>query len=116
MDKIVVAVKEPGKALYVKSVEPTLENFHKLVDCDTLEAVPFDGGIYMYLDDEGKLFNKTPNFKWRHGDIVVGNAVFVRVGFDGTELSLTNREVTQIQFYLELTSFLSAPFHQVIPK
>lgn len=102
---ITVAVKEPGRSLYVKSIEPTSENFKKLVDCKHLDAVNFDGDIFIYLDDLGKLIGKAPNFKWRLGDVVVGNAVFVHVGYDGEEISLTKTDITSIQSYLETTSF-----------
>ena len=102
---ITVAVKEPGRSLYVKSIEPTLENFKKLVNCEHLEGVSFDGAIFMYLDDLGKFNEKAPNFLWDINDIVVGNAVFVRAGYDGEEVSLTKTDITSIQSYLETTSF-----------
>ena len=110
MDKITVAVKKPGESLYVTSVEPTLENFKKLVDCEHLEGVRFDGSIFMYLDDLGKFKDKIPNFKWGINDVVVGNAVFIRAAFDGEEVSLTKTDITSIQSYLATTSYPSCLF------
>ncbi len=111
--KIIVLVKEPGKDARLERIEPTLETFQKIVD-GHLEAVWVKENVYMYIDEEGKLKYKEPNFPWKHGDTIVGSAVFFGRGEDGEEISLTPDQLVSINFELELRKLIRTPFCQVI--
>ncbi len=105
MSSILVGIKEPRKDIRFECIEPTLDNFHKLIDKDndiTLEGVMVDSDLVIYIDDEGKLNNREPNFTWLHGDYIAGTAVFVGVGYGGEDVSLTEFQMLQIQVMLEL--------------
>ena len=112
-EKITVLVKEPGKDARLERIVPTLETFRKLLK-GHLESVWVKDNVYMYVDEEGKLKGKEPNFRWRHGDTVVGTAVFFAAGDGGAEISLTDEQIAAIEFELELRKLITTPFFQVV--
>ena len=113
MEKITVMVKEPGKDARLERIEPTLEVFRKLVN-GHLESVWVKDNVYMYVNEEGKLKGEEPNFRWRHGDTVVGTAVFVAAGDGGVEISLTEEQIMAVELELEVRKLITTPFFQVV--
>lgn len=70
--------KEPGKEAEVRDIDNTLEALQGLVG-GYIEHLTFINGVGMIMNEEGKLMNMKPNFRYGY-DMVVGNAIFVGEG------------------------------------
>ena len=77
-----VIFKEPGEPAEVKYIENTLEALQGLVG-GYIEHLAFNNGIGMIMNEEGKLKNMEPNFRYGY-DMIVGPAIFV--GESGEDL------------------------------
>lgn len=88
MGKIIVIVKEPGKAAHTKTIDNTLEELQRLVG-GYIEPVPTnDDHLAVYVDEEGLLKHLEPNDFGLVGTIIV-------TGFDpdtGNNVSLTEQQ------------------------
>ena len=82
-DKIEAIIKEPGKAMYKKRINNTLEEFQELV-AGYIEAVPVSEDVLMIVNEEGKLLRLPQSFGFGW-DVICGTAVFV--GRDGEVFS-----------------------------
>lgn len=70
--------KVPGKEAEVRDIENTLEALQRLVG-GYIEHYTFISGVGMIMNEEGKLMDMDPNFRYGH-DMVVGPAIFVGEG------------------------------------
>lgn len=70
--------KEPGKEAEVRNIDNTLEALQSLVG-GYIEHYTFITGVGMIMNEEGKLMNMEPNFRYGY-DMVVGPAIFVGEG------------------------------------
>lgn len=80
-----IVLKEPFKKPVVKEVEDTLETWQGLVG-GYIGVISFKDCL-MIINEEGKLQQLPPNFRYGR-DVIVGNAVFVNgIGADFGSLS-----------------------------
>lgn len=92
-----VIYKEPGKAPEVRNIENELETLQSLV-CGYIEHVTFISGVGMIMNEEGKLHDMEPNFRYGH-DMVVGPAIFV--GETGEEFTdITDEKAMRVLEFL----------------
>ena len=91
-----VVVKAVGKDLEVKEIEGTLEEMQAIVG-GHIEAIYLPDGLVMVCDEEGKIKDKTDNFRFGW-DYIVGDAFFVGVGEEDF-VSLTDEHVEMVKCF-----------------
>ena len=84
----------------VVEIEHTLDELHKLIDCDTIDITSrLIGGrrFYIVCDDEGLLKHKLPTAFYTNIRIALVGNLFV-VAFDGVDdiWSLSEEEITHV--------------------
>ena len=95
-------IKPEDDKLRVIGMKDELSEWHKLIDCDMIEAHELIPGtnILFVCDESGKLKDKYPNFWWGEyfPDIVVGTVAFC--SRNGPEFdNLTDEQITLIKAY-----------------
>lgn len=85
-----IVVKEVGKSPEVREIEGTLKEMQKIVG-GYIEAIYLPDGLVMVCDEEGKVKDKTDNFRFGW-DYIVGDVFFVGVGEEDF-VSLTETQV-----------------------
>lgn len=103
-------IKPEDDKLRVIGMKDELSEWHKLIECNTIEAHVLIPGtnILFVCDESGKLKDKYPNFYWGEYflDIVVGTVAFC--SRNGPEFdSLTDEQITLIKAYLTVNSYLT---------
>ena len=92
---IKVLIKLPGKDISETNIRNSLESFQREVG-GYIEAVPISAKVVMIVNEEGKLFQLEPNFKY-YDDLIRGVAVFVGVnGEDFDDVPITKAELIEI--------------------
>lgn len=76
-DKIKCYVKRPDSKLYSTWISNNLENLQRFVG-GYIEVVHVTQNIVMICNEEGKLRNLEPNFRWLY-DVIVGPVIFCGV-------------------------------------
>lgn len=92
-----VVVKKPLELAEIVMVENSLASFQKIVG-GYIESV---GSIFpypfcMYINEEGKLIELTPNIVLPHGDYVAGTLVVLSTDGEGNNIGLTEAEAERI--------------------
>ena len=77
-DEMRAIYKEPGKEPEIRNIDNELGTLQSLVD-GWIEHLTFITGVGLIMNEEGKLRNMEPNFRYGH-DMVVGPAIFVGEG------------------------------------
>ena len=86
-------IKNPGQPAFTRQIENTLTAFQQLVG-GYIQTINLPGRIIMIVNEEGKLMNLKPNFRFGN-DLIVGTAVFVSA--DGEEfVGLSERQENYI--------------------
>lgn len=103
-------IKPEDDKLRIIGMKDELTEWHKLIQCDTIEAHTLIHGtnILFICDESGKLKDKEPNFWWGEyfPDIVVGTVAFCSQ--NGPEFdNLTDEQITLINAYLTVHSYLT---------
>lgn len=102
-------IKPEDTKLRIIGMKDTLENWHKLIECDCIEAhtlTDYDENILFICDESGKNKNNPlPNFHWGYNnDVVVGVVAFCsRSGADFA--SLDDIQINIIKEYLKTYSY-----------
>lgn len=99
-----VLIKEPYMIPKIKDIELSLEELHKILDCQCIEAVFIPelrkNKIFCYIDESGKLKDKARNFRFSKYDYCSGTAVFMK--YEGEkEVGLSACDIQLILDYLE---------------
>jgi len=94
-----VLLKRPNEKFEEIEIENTLKAMQSLVN-GYIECIPTDisDKLFMVVNEEGKLYDLEPNFYY-YTDIIVGNAVFVRVDNNGNWKSISNKQIDEIKKY-----------------
>lgn len=91
-------VKEPGKAAEIRDIKNELGEFQSIVD-GWIESFKFVNGVDLIVNEEGRLRNMKPNFKFGWG-VVVGTAIFV--GDAGTDFAdITDEGIERVMDFLK---------------
>ena len=89
--------KEPGKECEVRDIDNTLETLQSLVQ-GWIEHVTFIKGVGLIVNEEGKLHDMEPNFRFGY-EMVVDPAIFVgEAGEDFTDL--TDEQAMRVMEFL----------------
>ena len=92
-----------GKPAEIVMVKNDLMSLQELVG-GNIELVRLLGleskKMYFYVDEEGKLKNKEPNFGIR-GDVIVGTAIVSKHDVDGDEVGLTEVEAKWAVLFID---------------
>lgn len=102
MTKIKVVVVEAGNDLIqVKEMDSSLKASQEFVG-GWVEAVRVNDSITMWFDEDGKLKSKEANFALLNGslkayDVVVGDVFFTGTDGEGENVSLSYKEIEEIQ-------------------
>jgi hypothetical protein len=85
----------------IEKFEHSLENLQKFVG-GYIDAVRVDESITIWIHDEGKILELKPNFyltdqDGKPYDIVVGDALIAGTDSEGETVSLTDKEIEEIQ-------------------
>jgi len=75
-----IVIKRPGKPAEAMDIPDSLEKWQELVG-GYIECVSLTPHMAMIVNEEGKIMGLPANFKW-HGDVIVGNALFVGIKDD----------------------------------
>lgn len=103
--KIRVLIVEPRKEPYVKEIDNTLEEKHKIVG-GLIEFVELEETVDLICNDEGKMNNLEMN-RIITNDIICGT--FIICGQkDGYSISLTDKKIEKYKKYFSLK------FHSVV--
>lgn len=90
-DSIRVVVKKPLLDPEVCYIPNNLETKQKIVG-GNIEVIPYENGIDIYLNEEGKLMGLSPNLKLFHNghlyDVLVGTVFFSKINDEGEAISL----------------------------
>ena len=102
-------IKPEDDKLRIIGMKDELSEWHKLIQCDMIEAHELIPGtnILFVCDESGKLKNKEPNFFWGEyfPDIVVGTVAFCSQ--NGPEFdNLSDEQISLIRAYLDKHSFI----------
>lgn len=96
--EMTIVVKEVGKRPEVREIEGTLKEMQAIVD-GNIEAIYLPDGLVMVCDEEGKIKDKTDNFRFGW-DYIVGDVFFVGAGEEDF-VSLTDEQVEMVKgFFL----------------
>lgn len=97
IEKIRVVVKEPNEMAEILEVEDSLKSFQKLVGglIESVRSV-FPEPFSIYINEEGKLLELTPNIVLPYGDWVAGTVVVLAHTEDGGNQSLSEEEAGKI--------------------
>ena len=96
--EMTIVVKEVGKRPEVREIEGTLKEMQAIVD-GNIEAIYLPDGLVMVCDEEGKIKDKTGNFRFGW-DYIVGDVFFVGAGEEDF-VSLTDEQVELVKgFFL----------------
>lgn len=108
-----------GFTLQQCEIEDTLEEYYKLIKCDTIQGLSgtYLGrkyGIDMYLDDNGKLYGQekmTGAFVEGNKvvDPIIGNMLFLRHDEDGNSISVEVDDIIILSQYIRPASCLVLP-------
>lgn len=103
-----VVIKEPQKKPYITEINSGLNVLQKQVGGWIENVYELENKkINIWINEEGKINNLTPNFYIYDGyDIVVGTAVFTGFNEDGESVSLTEKQIKDILQYLENRTLL----------
>lgn len=96
-------LKKVGYSPRVIEIEDKWEVYRDLVD-GWIEMIhmPFDDNVICVCNEEGKLVGKPANLIVpEYEDIFVGDLVFVADNGDGTECSLTDEQIGEIETYIK---------------
>lgn len=101
-----------------RNITPKLESYDEMIKCDCIDMVQFDdGGLFLIIDDEGRLTNKKVNRSFYEfiastmGLGICGDYLLVRVNDEGETVSLTNRDVKELS---ELIRLQNNPLYQIV--
>ena len=93
MKQIAIAIKEPNKPIQMVNTTGELEDLQKIVG-GYLEYIPFENGMLLWCNEEGKLLDLQPNFGY-HNDIIVGTVFFSR---DNRKCEIASLKVDDIVY------------------
>ena len=86
-------IKNPGQPAFIRQIDNELSALQDLVG-GYIQTVYLPHGVIMIVNEEGKLMNLKPNFRFGN-DLIVGTAVFVST--DGEEFTgLSERQENYI--------------------
>lgn len=104
--KIIAVVKVPYEKPKTMEIDKGLDTLQNLVGGDICAAdLPDMDDVFGFCNDEGLLIGLKPNFyRPEYGDGIVGTAVFVGAGEDGTSICLTPEQAKKVTTYLEENS------------
>ena len=86
-------IKNPGQPAFIRQIDNELSALQDLVG-GYIQTVYLPHGVIMIVNEEGKLMNLKPNFRFGN-DLIVGTAVFVSA--DGEEFAgLSERQENYI--------------------
>lgn len=96
---ILIDVK--NKKAEALEIEPTLQNYYKLLDCDLIDITERKIGEYWYdivCDDEGLLKeNQIPSAVNSKSEVqLVGNLLLMNHDGEGNETSLTDEQINDL--------------------
>ena len=92
-----VILKEPGRVPEIRDIDESLETLQSMVD-GLIEHLTFITGVGMIMNEEGKLRDMEPNFRFGY-DMVVGPVIFM--GESGEEFTdLTEEQITRVMEFL----------------
>ena len=92
MDKLTIAVKEPGEPWKIREVEDELKTYQDIVG-GYIEEFHHVNGVHFFCNEEGKLLNLKPNLMIGKDDLIVGTVFAVRCNDEGEFVSLTNNDL-----------------------
>ena len=95
MSEIVIGVKAPGKQVEGLNTTGDLKELQSIVG-GWLECIPFEKGMWLWCNEEGKLIGLESNF-WYYGDVIVGTVFFSRSDGEGGMASLTKEDIKYLQ-------------------
>lgn len=97
-----VVYKEPGKDAEIRDIKNELDVLQNLVG-GWIECLRFIEGVYMILNEEGKLIGLTPNFYYGW-DTIVGPVIFV--GDDGEDFTdIADDKIDKVMDFLQYHAF-----------
>ena len=76
-------IKNPGQPAFIRQIDNELSALQDLVG-GYIQTINLPGKIIMIVNEESKLMNMKPNFRFGN-DLIVGTAVFVSA--DGEEFA-----------------------------
>ena len=76
-------IKNPGQPAFIRQIDNELSALQDLVG-GYIQTINLPGKIIMIINEESKLMNMKPNFRFGN-DLIVGTAVFVSA--DGEEFA-----------------------------
>lgn len=97
-----VVYKEPGKDAEIRDIKNELEELQSLVD-GWIEHMSFVDGVGLIMNEEGRLRNMKPNFRYGWGT-VLGSAIFVgETDEDFTDI--TDEGIEKVMKFLQYHAF-----------
>ena len=102
-DPIKVLVRRVGQEPTVEVVENALGTWQKLVGgyIEMPYNPEFSEGLQIICDEEGKFkSDPKPNVYWGDMDVVFGDIVFVGIGDEGENVSLTPEQITEAKDWI----------------
>lgn len=93
MRKILIAVKEPGKAWEARKVDDLLQEYQKIVGGNIECCYKSKTGLLYFGSEEGKIIGSRVNLLTVDGDFICGTVFAVRSDEDGAFQSLTAEDL-----------------------